>query len=949
MRNRLLLVDGDPRSLRVLDVSLRGAGFDVDTASTGSEAWTMLENASPDLIIADTELAGIDGFELCARVRRSAAGANLPFIFVASDKTLRQKIRGLEVGASDYLVKPAYVNEVLARVRALLQRRDRERLTLDQDDSGAQAGQRGGSGEDGRIVRDRYAGNIADITVADLVQVIEGNGRSGIVHLRGPQGAPASIYFRQGKVVDAEVGRLSGIDALSRLFSWQAGTFDVEWKNIRRKDAIERPSAELVIEGMQRLDEWNRLLGHLPDMNAVFEVDYRLLAERLAEIPDEVNTILRLCDGVRTIKQVIEDCAIPDTEALTAMIRLREEGIIHDSSAGQPSEYPPDSARLGGWLGSGSSPFASSPSSAASTGRGAAGSGPVQQSFADRLHGDAAAVAPARLVGVEEDDPPSGVGPRRRRTAPGLGQASPDPSLATQAIPEHRAGPAEDNIIKFPAPREPLSGESLPAISEQPIPTREDSTETTLASAARDASQPPAAPTARIPTPAAMPLPVEPTLPFGLAAEVMDPGGLDPHAGTPNSAAAPVSLETPPLAPPPMTQTQRGFGARPTETQAGLGPAVPVNLPDRGSGRVQQSGSLTARGSGRSVPVSTDAIPETAGEGPPPVQGASVASTPHSGGHLVPREGDTTVRVSFPDDDINRHDALDELGLPPRWRVLRYFAGALAFGALTAVGVHLLRGGVQKPDASTHGPVSSEGASARGEAPAVAPVSGPVVVPSGLPAAAVVPASATAQPASSATELPTSAAGTGAADGLAVVDLPAAAPSGRGGPVEPAPGNLEPARPTVGGAASPLAGQNVAPARPAVPSAVPVQPAPAVPAVATQPARQLAECRAAFARNRIREALTACTAAVAASPNSAEALTMLAHTELNRGRLARANELAQRAVTIDPNLADAYVIIGGVHQDSGQNRDAKAAYRRYLQLAPHGRYAEELRSIVGGL
>ncbi len=76
---------------------------------------------------------------------------------------------------------------------------------------------------------------------------------------------------------------------------------------------------------------------------------------------------------------------------------------------------------------------------------------------------------------------------------------------------------------------------------------------------------------------------------------------------------------------------------------------------------------------------------------------------------------------------------------------------------------------------------------------------------------------------------------------------------------------------------------------------------------------------------------------------------MLAHTELNRGRLARATQLAQKAVKIDPNLADAYVIIGGVHQDSGQNREAKVAYRRYLQLAPTGRYADELRSIVNGL
>jgi tetratricopeptide (TPR) repeat protein len=112
---------------------------------------------------------------------------------------------------------------------------------------------------------------------------------------------------------------------------------------------------------------------------------------------------------------------------------------------------------------------------------------------------------------------------------------------------------------------------------------------------------------------------------------------------------------------------------------------------------------------------------------------------------------------------------------------------------------------------------------------------------------------------------------------------------------------------------------------------------------------QLDVCRSAFTHDRLREALTACTAAVAANPGSAEALTLLAHTELNRGHLDRAGDLAEKAVAADPNVADAYVIIGGVRQDSGQNAAAKAAYLRYLRLAPRGRYADDLRAIVNGL
>jgi tetratricopeptide (TPR) repeat protein len=114
-------------------------------------------------------------------------------------------------------------------------------------------------------------------------------------------------------------------------------------------------------------------------------------------------------------------------------------------------------------------------------------------------------------------------------------------------------------------------------------------------------------------------------------------------------------------------------------------------------------------------------------------------------------------------------------------------------------------------------------------------------------------------------------------------------------------------------------------------------------------ARQLADCRAQFLKNRLRDAGITCAAALQSNPRSADALTLMAHVELNRGRLGRANDLAQKAIALDGKQADAYVIIGGVHQDSGRTAQAKAAYFRYLELAPHGRYADELRSIVGSL
>src|SRR3954451_15206350 len=83
IRRNVLVVDGDPQSLRIVDVSLRRAGFEVRTAPDGITALSLIERQPPDLIVADTDLAEIDGFELCRRVKALPAGAAIQFVFLA--------------------------------------------------------------------------------------------------------------------------------------------------------------------------------------------------------------------------------------------------------------------------------------------------------------------------------------------------------------------------------------------------------------------------------------------------------------------------------------------------------------------------------------------------------------------------------------------------------------------------------------------------------------------------------------------------------------------------------------------------------------------------------------------------------------------------------------------------------------------------------------------------
>ena len=127
-KQHLLLVDGDPKSLRVMEVSLKKAGFSVTTAVNGRDALEKCEISPPDLILSDTKMPEMDGFELCRRLKTDDRYRGTPFIFLTGQKSVEYKVKGLELGADDYLTKPIYIKEIVTRVKILLQKKEKERL-----------------------------------------------------------------------------------------------------------------------------------------------------------------------------------------------------------------------------------------------------------------------------------------------------------------------------------------------------------------------------------------------------------------------------------------------------------------------------------------------------------------------------------------------------------------------------------------------------------------------------------------------------------------------------------------------------------------------------------------------------------------------------------------------------------------------------------------------------
>ncbi|HVZ88016.1 MAG TPA: DUF4388 domain-containing protein [Polyangia bacterium] len=871
----ILIVEEDEAIRRILDLSLRHAGFAVGLASSNEEAIRRLADG-PDLVIAGASDA--DGLAFCRRVKQT--GERLPpAVVLISDPDLESKTRGLEAGADDFVVKPIYVQEVVARARALLQRRERERLELSAHaaDPVAAAATGGEAGDSAAAPLpqqgDRFVSDIADVPLVDLLRAIAAHQKSGVAAITADTGARGEIFFRQGNVVDGEVGRLSGRDAIYRLFCWTAGRLEVEWKSIRRKDTIEMRPQELLMEALRRVDEWRRLLAGLPPLDTIFEVDYRTLAEQLADIPDEVNRILRLFDGVRTFLQVIDDCGLPDLDAAAAIGKLCHQRIIRDARFAIGEEEAA-SADMEGWLSEATGPFRSptrqerelfgaSPEAGTGVhGRPTAPLDPLGDGAADPLDEDQRARFTDRLQteGHAEAQPPEVAAGLE---APSLSEA-PDDQQSLPLPPPSTGSPRTLQGFGAAAPDLPRAPAVMPVVLGE--------LETSIEAAAH---QEEAAADAEETTALSEPPPLnadEGILSAEDATPIISPAGLDevPRAAAPE----PPTLVAAALPTVPETRSASGeIVVLPSRAKKlKHSPAAEVRLAhlreESARSYLRPSQSVTPPGSARAL------------DEPPPLLDSAPPEPP-------PRATTELVRATAVERAV---EEADEEGQGRSRRQGLLIAGAAALVVL-GLGGWFFSSSRQAKDESA----------AENAAPAPpSAVASPGVVPLGT------------APANAASTIAT----VGASGGVKA--SPAVQHTAAGAPVhdELEEWNADP---------------KLARAR------------------ASEAPGLLVACRTASVEQRMKDAEAACTAARDANPNSAEANGYLARALFNRNRRRESLAAAERAVKLNPKLADAYVVIGGIHQDAGEMADAKRAYQRYLEIDPHGQFAGDLRAIVDRL
>jgi uncharacterized protein (TIGR02266 family) len=298
---RVLVADDDPLALQLMRDGLAKLPLTVLEARDGEEVMRLAKAEGPDLILLDVMMPKLDGFQVAALLKQDPATAEIPVIFVSALGAPKDKVRGLNLGAEDYLAKPIHPEELRARVQMVLRR--------------IQPSKRGVP---------LASGQLEAMNLLSLIQMFEGERRTARLLLtRGD--AQGEIVFEDGKITRAAQGTRKGRAALYQLLTWREGTFQMAPPDATSQvgGTVDAPTQALLIEGMRRLDEIPGLRAGIPDPSVRLDVLVSLRAAIQAQARPEAAAVIALLDGTCDLDQVLAQSPLDDWATLKILDSLR--------------------------------------------------------------------------------------------------------------------------------------------------------------------------------------------------------------------------------------------------------------------------------------------------------------------------------------------------------------------------------------------------------------------------------------------------------------------------------------------------------------------------------------------------------------------------------------------------------------------------------------------------
>ena len=313
-RKSVLVVEPDERTRSVLEVGLAREGFDVIAAETAEEALCFIgpDRPLPGMVFSEADLRGSDGFSFCSTIRADQRTADLPVVLLSrTAESWHRELAGGS-GADQYLPKPVFLNDVVALARLM----------------------------SGRSSWDaNFPANTDELPIAQVLRAILTGVRSGRLELADGSGW---LSFREGCVIDAAFEGARGGEALRRLLLLGKGGYTVGFGPALARANMTFGLEDLCGRTYQQIQRWTLVLDDAVPLESVLVVDFSRLVAELDRLPDQVNEIVRLSDGRRTVRAVIVECTLDEVTALEVVTRLHAMGLLVPPQT--PSSLPSESA-----------------------------------------------------------------------------------------------------------------------------------------------------------------------------------------------------------------------------------------------------------------------------------------------------------------------------------------------------------------------------------------------------------------------------------------------------------------------------------------------------------------------------------------------------------------------------------------------------------------------------
>ena len=318
----VLMVDDELDNRVMMRYFLESWGYEVDLAENGQEALDKVDEKRPALILLDLEMPVLNGFDTCKRLKENPDTEDIPVIMFTGLEATSDKVKGINGGADDYVVKTVDPEEIQARIEMILRRAKRyEQKATKKKPATAP---RNGNGS--RKAAAVLSGSLEEKNFPEAFQLAMAYGQSGTMVVQDGDKL-GRVYLIDGHAVHAEYNGRTGEDAFYALSVWKHGKFSYQVEEASEKKTIRAKGQSLLMEATRRLDEWNLIAAKIPN----FDVTPHRIASGVSDTIkfNQLDwKILSHIDSKRSIREVSEATDMELFEVARTVFGLLTAGVL---------------------------------------------------------------------------------------------------------------------------------------------------------------------------------------------------------------------------------------------------------------------------------------------------------------------------------------------------------------------------------------------------------------------------------------------------------------------------------------------------------------------------------------------------------------------------------------------------------------------------------------------